>query len=62
MGLDSGFESYIYYTDSIDSEYKVSDLDIYLNCCELDIDELYLCTAMESAFSHLIVIDCIVAE
>jgi len=52
------FEDGTYYADQLDSEFKVPDLKIYLNCREPNDNETYACTMMGPTYPHLIVTDC----
>lgn len=55
---NSNIENGTYYADQLDSEFKVSGLEIYLNCRQPNDTELYPCTMMGPTYPHLIVTDC----
>ncbi|MFW5700669.1 MAG: hypothetical protein ACOCWM_03180 [Cyclobacteriaceae bacterium] len=55
IGSNSDIEDGMYYADQLDSEFKVSGLEIYLNCREPNDSEIYACTMMGPTYSHVIV-------
>ncbi len=57
-GSNSDIEDGMYYADQLDSDFKVSGLEIYLNCREPNDTELYACTMMGPTYPHVIVTDC----
>jgi hypothetical protein len=56
---DSDIENGRYYANNFDSDFKVPELKIYLNCREPNNDdEFFACTMIGSTYPHVIVTNC----
>lgn len=52
---NTDFEDGTYYADNLSSDLKVEGLKIYLNCRELNNDEIYACTMWGPTYPHVFV-------